>query len=187
MQKKANILPNINFKKILITIAINIIILVVLWLLFFKLLRKIYIVDYIYEQGIYYFTKIQLISSKVILNLLGYSVEIYGKTIKIVQSNGVLLDRGCLGRNTIGLLIGFILALPGKLKNKIWYSAMGLVIFIILNVLRITALAITQYCCPERLDFNHHFLFKIIVYVIILILWIIWINKYSEIKSKSEN
>lgn len=171
--------PNDNLKKLFLKIAINLAILVGLWLIFFKILRQIPAVDYTYEQGIFFFTKIQLVLSKSILQLMGYTVEIYGKTIKIVPSFGVLLDRGCLGRNTIGLFLVFILALPGKIFDKIWFSTLGVVIFVFLNILRIVALALTQYCCPEKLNFNHHFLFKAIIYAIILIIWIIWINKFS--------
>ncbi len=170
--------------KYLRIIAINLLILIGLWLIFFKLLRQINIVDYIYEQGIYVFTKIQLVVTKIILNIFGYSVEIYGKTVKIVGSNGVHLDRGCLGRNTLGLMLGFIYALPGRLKHKIYYTFLGITIFLFLNIGRIIALAITDYCCPERLNFNHHFLFKIIVYIAILLLWIIWIKKYSYVIEK---
>lgn len=186
MQNKATMLLSDNLKKIIFKIAINLAILLGLWLLFYKLLRQIPAVDFVYEQGILFFTKIQLTFSKLILQLMGYTVEIYGKTIKIVPSFGVLLDRGCLGRNTLGLFVGFILTLPGKTIDKIWYSALGIIIFVILNILRIVALAVNQYCCPEKLDFNHHFLFKIIVYAVILLLWIIWINKFSLLKKQSQ-
>ncbi len=173
-----------TFLKYFRIISINLLLLIGLWIIFYKLLRHIPIVDYVYEQGIYAFTKIQLIVTKIILNILGYTVEIYGKTIKIVGSNGVHLDRGCLGRNTLGLLLGFIYALPGRIKHKIYFTFIGVSIFLLLNIGRITALAITDYCCPQRLDFNHHFLFKIIVYIAIFILWTFWIKKHSYITKK---
>lgn len=157
----------------------NILIITTLWLLFFKVLRGIGFVDFLYEEGIYMLTKIQLLLSKFLLEIMGFTVEIYGKTIKIIGSYGVHLDRGCLGRNTLGLFIGFIFAFPGKQKSKIWFISLGIIIFIFLNVFRIAGLAITDYCCPEKLDFNHHFVFKIITYISIFFLWVWWVQRYS--------
>ncbi|MBN2892344.1 MAG: archaeosortase/exosortase family protein [Bacteroidales bacterium] len=173
--------------KLVSKFLINAAILVAAWFVFYKLVRNVWFVDYLYEEGIYWLTRIQIIFSKFFLNIIGYTVEVYGKTIKIVGSYGVHVDRGCLGRNTLGLFVGFILAFPGKFKNKIWFLAMGIVIFIFLNVMRILGLAITDNCCREQLDFNHHFLFKIIVYVVIFFLWAWWIKKYSAIAEKNKS
>ncbi len=170
--------------KFIIRAGINSAILVALWFLFYYVLRKINFVDYLYEEGIFWLSKIQLILTKILMNIAGYSVEIYGKTVKITGSYGVHLDRGCLGRNTLGLFIGFILAFPGKTKYKIWYIGLGTGIFILINVFRIIALAIVDNCCVEYLDFNHHVTFKYIIWAIILVLWAIWINKYSLLAEK---
>lgn len=176
--KKENI---IFIKKIII----NIIVIILIWILFYNFIRKISFIDYIYEEGIYFQTKIQLIFSKLLLNIFGYDIEIYGKTIKIIGSYGVHLDRGCLGRNTLGLFIGFILVFPGNFLNKLWFMILGVIIFIFLNVSRIVALTIIENICPQNLDFNHHFTFKIIVYIVIFFLWTWWIRKYSLLKKKN--
>ncbi len=168
------------FKKFLINIAL----IVTFWLLFYNLFRNIWFIDYIYEEGIFILTNIQIFLSKVILSIAGYSIEVYGKTIKIIGSYGVHVDRGCLGRNTLGLFVGFILAFPGKFSNKLWYIFVGIIIFLFLNILRILGLTITDYCCREYLDFNHHYVFKIVVYVVIFLLWARWIKKYSYFAEK---
>lgn len=167
--------------KLLKKLVINAAILIAAWYLFFFFFKSFWQVDYLYEEGIFYLTKVQILISKFFLNIIGYEVEYYGKTIKILGSQGILLDRGCLGRNTLGLFIGFILAFPGKLKNKIWFVIMGIAIFIVVNSLRFFGLAIIENCCPEYLDINHHFVFKIIVYTVIFLLWMWWIRKYSAV------
>ncbi len=181
MKKKIN-----SRLKFVLKFALNSIILLLLWFSFYKVFRNILLVDYLYEEAIYGLTKIQLIFSKLFLEMLGYNVEIYGKIVKIVGSYGVHLDRGCLGRNTLGLFLGFIIAFPGSIKNKTWFLSLGTVIFIFLNILRIMALAITDMCCRERLDFNHHFAFKIVVYAVIFLLWVWWIQKYSDLAQKKK-
>lgn len=187
MAKKTKLLLGERIKiKLLRKFLINILILVILWLLFYNVLRKFWFVDYLYEEGIYLLSNIQLKLSKFLLNIIGFTVEIYGKTVKIVGSYGVHLDRGCLGRNTLGLFIGFIFAFPGKMWHKLWFVSVGIVIFIFLNVFRIMGLAITDNCCRQHLDFNHHFLFKIIIYIVIFLLWAWWIKKYSYLADEKK-
>jgi len=167
--------------------TMNSLILLSLWILFYKVLRGIAFIDFLYEEGIYLLTITQLFLTKVLLSIMGFAVEIYGKTIIIIGSYGVHLDRGCLGRNTLGLFIGFIFAFPGKFKSKIWFICLGIVVFIMLNILRISGLAITDYCCREKLDFNHHYVFKIITYSVIFLLWVWWVQRYSIFaKAKSK-
>ena len=177
-----------NFAKLPIWLqfVLNILILYVLWLVFYKFLRDWYLIDYFYEQVIYYLTKLQLKLSGFLLGILGYKVEIYCKIITINGSNGVLLDRGCLGRNVLGVFLGFILAYPSSMKKKFWISVIGVVVFIILNVLRISALAIIDYCCPQYLDINHHYIFTIIVYSAIILMWAIWLRSLRKVRQQPE-
>ncbi len=177
-----------NFAKLPIWLqfVLNILILYGLWEIFYKFLRDYYLVDYFYEQVIYFLSRLQLKLSGFLLTLFGYKVKIYCKVITINGSNGVLLDRGCLGRNVLGVFLGFIFAFPSMLKKKFWISVIGVVVFIILNVLRITALTIIDYCCPRYLDINHHYIFTIIVYSAIIVMWALWLRSLRESKQPPE-
>ncbi len=155
---------------------INILILYALWVLFFKFLRNYWFIDYIYEEGIYYLTLIQLKVTEFFLDFLGFQAHTLGKIVWIEGHQGVLLDRGCLGRNTLGLFIGFVLAFPSGLRRKVGIILIGTVVFLMLNILRITGLVLTQYCCPQYLDINHHLIFKYIVYFAILLMWYLWLR-----------
>jgi exosortase/archaeosortase family protein len=157
-------------------LLVNILILYALWLLFFKFLRNYWLVDYVYEEGIRYLTFIQLKAAQYLLELLGFKAHTLAKIIWIEGYAGVLLDRGCLGRNTLGLFIGFVLAFPSGLRRKWGIILIGTVVFIMLNILRITGLALTEYCCPKYLDINHHLIFKYIVYSAILLMWYLWLR-----------
>jgi exosortase/archaeosortase family protein len=134
------------------------------------------VTEYVYEEGIYWLTKIQLELSGLFLSLFGYDYTIIGKVISVGGSGGVLLDRGCLGRNVLGLFFGGIWSFPSSFRDKLPISVIGFGVFILLNVLRITALAIIDYCCPQYLDINHHYIFKVIVYAAILFMWWLWLR-----------
>ena len=161
-------------------LLINVVILSAIWYIFYNYFRDKNFVDYFYEEITYILTLSQLFVSKIILNIIGYEVEIYGKTIKIIGSYGVHLDRGCLGRNVIGLFAGFILAYPAIIKSKLWYIPAGISVFFMVNVIRIIALAITDSCCLHMLDFNHHIVFQYLTYGIIIIMWAVWLKFFKK-------
>ena len=159
-----------------IRFAINGVFLFILWYIFYKYFRDLRFTDYFYEEITYHVTNISLIFSKIILNIFGYEVEIWGKIIKIIGTDGVHLDRGCLGRNNIGIFSGFIIAYPGLIRTKLWYIPLGIVLFFIINTIRIIALAIIVQCCPQNLDFNHHIVFQYAVLGFMFLLWFVWIT-----------
>lgn len=169
-----------------IRLAINGIVLYLIWTVFYKIFRDYYLVDYFYEEVTHHLTNIELIITKVFLGILGYDVEIFGKVIKIIGGTSIHLDRGCLGRNPIGLFVGFILAFPGIISRKLWYISLGLLVISFLNICRIVALFITNDCCSEYMDLNHHYIFKIIVYIFIFIMWFIWISKVNRFTSQKK-
>lgn len=159
--------------------AVNILLLSAIWFGFYSFLRYSFFVNNFYEQASMHFTSFLLISSKFVLNLFGFETEIQGKIIKIANSPGVFLDKGCLARNLLGLYVGFILAYPGKIKHKLWAIPLGIIIINILNVLRIAGLAYLVLDYPEYVDINHHVIFKYTVYFFIFLMWYFWIKHFS--------
>ncbi len=177
----------INFSSLWIRFLISSLVLFISFIVFYYVLREIKFINDLYVDVLNHFATFLLTSSQTFTELFGFEVTIYGKTIRIIdglKAHGVYLDRGCMGRNVMLGFIGFIIAFPGKIKDKFWYIPLGLIILIFVNILRISGLAIVAYCCPEYSDVNHHIIFKYTAWAVILILWIIWINKFSPVKLK---
>jgi len=164
--------------------GINALLLGIFWIVFYKVFKNFEIVKNFYEIASEGFTNFLTHSCKIFLNILGYDVEILGKTIRITGSSGVYLDKGCLARNLMGLYAGFIIAYPGKITKKLWFVPLGLVIINILNIFRLSGLAILSECCPEKVEFNHHYVFKIVVFAFTLFLWYLWVFKMNNTEKK---
>lgn len=157
---------------------------------FYHVLRQNEFIDRIYVTGLNQFSRFLLFASAKFTELFGFEVTTYGKTIKIVdgfKAHGVYMDRGCMGRNVLLAFAGLIAVFPGKFINKLWYIPMGLAIITFVNILRISGLAITAYCCPEYSDINHYLVFKIVAWAVIFILWVIWFNRFSPFAKKKKN
>ena len=166
---------------------VNGIIMFAVIVVFYEVLRKNDIINTFYVDILNSYAVFLLDSSANFIRFFGYEVITYGKTIKIIDNlvtTGVYLDRGCMGRNVMLAFAAMIFILPGKIKHKIWYIPLGLIILIFVNILRISGLAIIYKCCPEHGDINHYFVFKIAAWSVIFLLWAIWINKFIIIKKK---
>ena len=121
-----------------------------------------------------------------IMVILGYTLidpsQLYeqSRTLGIDGTHGLYIADSCSGLDLFALFAIFILAYPGSIKNKLLYIPIGLLIIHLANAIRIVALCIVTLYAPDKLDFNHHYTFTIFVYAIIFLLWIVWVNRFSN-------
>ena len=109
--------------------------------------------------------------------------------IGIDGTHGLWVGDPCNGITLFALFVGFIIAYPGKIVNKLWFIPLGMIAIHILNILRIVGLSLVVYYAPESLAFNHTYTFTIIVYSFVFSLWILWANKisYYSFQKKQNN
>ncbi len=96
--------------------------------------------------------------------------------------NGKYVSRiieGCNALSVIILFISFVIAFSGKLKNTIYFIISGSIIIHVLNITRIALLMVAFYNFPEANFILHDILFPLVIYGVVFILWIIWVNKFS--------
>lgn len=99
--------------------------------------------------------------------------------IGIHGSIGVWVGKACDAISLFIIFTVFILAFPGKQRNKWWFVPFGILTIHIMNVFRVVALSIITYYAPEWLEFNHTYTFTFLVYSYIFALWIWWVSKYA--------
>ena len=89
---------------------------------------------------------------------------------------------GCNSISIIILFLAFIIAFSGNLKATIIYGIVGSLIIYIVNLFRILILSLLMFKYPEYQYFLHSLLFPGIIYGTTFLLWIIWVNKFSNLK-----
>ncbi len=109
------------------------------------------------------------------------------QVIGIDGSNGVWIGSNCNAITLFSLFSVFIIAYPGKIKDKLWYIPTGIIIIHILNILRVIALVLIAYYYPQYLNFNHTYTFTFLVYSFIFLLWMVWVNKFSGKLNQPKN
>lgn len=100
-------------------------------------------------------------------------------SLRLANGSGVCIGSGCSGLELFLIFAGFLLIYQGQKRKLWWFLPLGLCCILILNIIRISLLAIINNYYPEYLDFNHKYTFVLIVYGAIFGLWLLWINKLS--------
>jgi exosortase family protein XrtF len=77
------------------------------------------------------------------------------------------------------LFAAFVIAFTGKLKKTLLFILIGITIIHILNILRIALLTMALYYYPASQHLLHGVIFPLIIYGVVVVLWVILVNKYS--------
>ena len=92
------------------------------------------------------------------------------------------LVEGCNSISIIILFIAFIVAFSGSLPATILFGLVGIAVIYIMNVVRLLAISVLTKEYPEYDYFLHDLLFPAIIYGTVMVLWIVWVNRFSYLK-----
>ncbi len=125
-----------------------------------------------------------------IMHFFGYDSEViqHDKELSMkVLVNGNYVARvieGCNSVSVIILFLSFIIAFQGSVKATLIFGALGSVLIYITNLIRIAILSVGLYKYPKQEALFHDLIFPAIVYGMVFILWVIWVNKFSNYSKK---
>lgn len=137
-----------------------------------------------------YVTHLVSKQSKALLNAFGYHAEILPHpdepSMKVLLGGRYLarIIEGCNSISVVILFMSFIIAFSGKLKTTFFYILFGSVLIYTVNLIRIVLLTIWLYNYPEQKDILHTVVFPGIIYGMVFLLWIFWVNRFSKLKRK---
>ena len=134
-----------------------------------------------------YITNLVSLQSETLLNSFGYNTQMVPHpdepSIKIILNNQYIgrVIEGCNSISVIILFISFIIAFSGKLKTTFFYILSGSVLIYIVNLLRIVILTVGLHHYPTYSDVLHTVVFPAIIYGMVFLLWIFWVNRFSKL------
>lgn len=139
-----------------------------------------------------YITNLVAKQSQSLINTFGYDATAAQHTeeasVKLIL-NGKYVARvveGCNSISVIILFISFIIAFAGKLKSTVFYLLVGSVLIYAVNIIRIAILSIGLFNYPWRKEILHTVIFPLIIYGIVFLLWMFWVNRFSKLKKGNE-
>jgi exosortase family protein XrtF len=139
-----------------------------------------------------YFTYAVAKQSQVLLQEIGYNAQVVPHpeepSMKLIINNKYIarVIEGCNGISIIILFTSFVIAFSGKVKTTIMYVLAGSVLLYVVNLLRIVILTVGLYHYPWRKEALHTVIFPAIIYGMVFLLWMFWVNRFSNLKNKND-
>jgi exosortase family protein XrtF len=154
---------------------------------------KLYL-DYSISSKFYpdYVTNLVAKQSKSLIETVGYKSQILPHpneaSMKLLINNKFVarIIEGCNSISIIILFVSFILAYAGKFKTTLFYLLFGCVMIYAVNLIRIVILSIGLYHYPWRREILHSVIFPLIIYGLVFLLWMFWVNRFVNLKSPNE-
>jgi exosortase family protein XrtF len=125
-----------------------------------------------------------------ILNVLDYNAEVLPHSdepsMKLFLDGNFIarIIEGCNSISVIILFLSFIIAFSGKLKTTFFYILSGSVLIYVVNLFRIVVLSLGVYHYPKYSEVLHKVVFPGIIYGMVFLLWIFWVNRFSKLNTK---
>lgn len=113
--------------------------------------------------------------SKMFINHQTKSVDIYKDNYIFIQ-----IIEGCNAVSVMILFVAFVVAFSNGFWRTFLFVLVGLLLIYILNISRIILITIGIYNYPELKEVLHDIVFPLIIYGTVVILWVFWINKFSD-------
>ena len=137
-----------------------------------------------------YLTHIVSLQTADILNVLGYKASVSQNpqepSMYLILNNNYVarIVEGCNAVSVIILFLSFIVAFSEKFKTTFLYIITGSVLIYVVNLLRIVLLSIWMYHYPDQSEIMHGVVFPAIIYGMVFLLWVFWVNRFSNIKKQ---
>jgi len=140
-----------------------------------------------------YLTNLVAKQSESLLDAFGYDVSIISNeneaSLRLIINKKYVarVIEGCNSVSIIILFIAFIIAFAGKFKTTLIYLLAGSVLIYAVNLIRIVVLSIGLYHYPWRREILHTVIFPLIIYGMVFLLWMFWVNRFAKTnKTKDE-
>lgn len=139
-----------------------------------------------------YFTNLVAKQSDALLDAFGYNSQITNHpdepSMKLII-NGKFVARvveGCNSISVIILFVSFIIAFAGEFKTTFLYILAGSVLVYVVNLFRIAILSVGLYHYPWRREELHTVVFPLIIYGMVFLLWMFWVNRFPNLNTSDE-
>ncbi len=131
----------------------------------------------------------------ILINSTQFYFDLVGLHSEIINNNQlwvhgyVILGVGnyCLAIQLWLFFAALIFSYQGKIINKIWFTIVGIILINVINVLRMIAVTYAAHYYYDYMQFNHDYVFNVIIYIFTFLMWVLWINRFSNIKTTVKN
>ena len=127
----------------------------------------------------------------IMIGFFGFKAEVEQHqdelSLKVLVNNKYVsrVIEGCNSVSIIILFLAFIIAFSGSFKTTFIFGFVGSLLIYSTNIFRIAILSIGILLYPKQQEILHSLVFPAIIYGMVFLLWVIWVNKFSDFKKQS--
>ncbi|MEI8279828.1 MAG: archaeosortase/exosortase family protein [Bacteroidota bacterium] len=118
-----------------------------------------------------------------VISLFHFSTRVEYKVLRdnvFMNGRNVLgIAHDCNGLELFVLYIGFLLCIPTNYKRQFAFTLMGIIEILVLNIFRCVGLVTMTYYGNHWVNFAHHYAFKMVIYLVIFLMWVLYSKKYD--------
>lgn len=105
---------------------------------------------------------------------------------KIIYKNKFVarIVEGCNAVSLLILFVSFVIGFTGSLQKSLIFIFFGCFLVYLVNVFRIILLVVLLYYYPKLEHILHGVVFPLVIYSLVFLLCIVWVNKFSNYASK---
>ncbi|MEQ8471347.1 MAG: archaeosortase/exosortase family protein [Marinoscillum sp.] len=119
-------------------------------------------------------------STAAFFDWFGMNSQFQNGFLYINNLQSVFIGHPCNGLELHALFIGFLLISPGTVLKKVLYTCVGVMLIFLANIVRVYLLGFNYVNNPSTFEFNHKYTYLGLVYLLIFILWIVWIEVVNK-------
>ena len=149
-------------------------------------LYQCYLQLYFVQDRPDFITRTVALQTEGLLKVLGYDSVVLASPVFPLMNlyiNGLQVARiieGCNSVSLIILFVAFMLSFFGKPKSTVLYTLGGVVLIYLINIGRLVLLSVGIYEYPQYSELLHKIIFPLIIYATVLLLWLLWIRRYTK-------
>ncbi len=131
-------------------------------------------------EGLYIYLRQLLFvhSAWVAEHMLGMEFTTNEYTMHFSGHGTLLVDESCSAVKWFAHFLVLMLIFPGPWKHKLWFIPAGIIVTHLVNIIRITGLAIVLTRQPEAFEFYHDFIFRPFFYLVLFLMWVLWVERF---------
>lgn len=124
--------------------------------------------------------KFTINSAAMVLRWMDYIVYTNDYQLKVIGRHGFTMVYTCLGYGIMSVFSAFVITFPGHIKARYVFLILGLILIQLLNTIRLIILSLYWDKRKPLLAIDHHDLFNMVVYTLLILVVYIWLKHPSK-------
>jgi archaeosortase B (VPXXXP-CTERM-specific) len=118
------------------------------------------------------------------LKMGGMEAEVSGRIVSLPNFSIEVVGE-CTGLYEMLIFLAAVIAYPAKSTSKLMGVGLGIPFLYVINIIRMVFITIVGNWSPNTFDFLHLYLWQVAMILIIVMVWILWIEKVVHRERKA--